>query len=144
MSPHGGEAQVDPPMALAAERTLLAWIRTGITLMGFGFLVARFELYLKDFDASKIGTGIAAAGILVSLWASVHFHRRIRRMKQGEPFETSSFAPVAIGVAIAVGGATLVFVLLGAVFSGERRTPPAGASPHGGSPHSGSPQSDSP
>ncbi len=27
---------------LAAERTLLAWIRTGLALMGFGFVVARF------------------------------------------------------------------------------------------------------
>jgi uncharacterized membrane protein YidH (DUF202 family) len=30
---------------LAAERTLLAWIRTGLALMGFGFVVARFGLF---------------------------------------------------------------------------------------------------
>jgi len=29
---------------LAAERTLLAWIRTGLALMGFGFVVARCRL----------------------------------------------------------------------------------------------------
>jgi putative membrane protein len=32
---------------LAAERTLLAWIRTGLALMGFGFVVARFGLFLQ-------------------------------------------------------------------------------------------------
>ena len=32
---------------LAAERTLLAWIRTGLALMGFGFVVARFGLFLE-------------------------------------------------------------------------------------------------
>ncbi len=31
---------------LAAERTFLAWIRTGLALMGFGFVVARFGLFL--------------------------------------------------------------------------------------------------
>src|SRR6266567_2208222 len=31
---------------LAAERTLLAWIRTGLALMGFVFVVARFGLFL--------------------------------------------------------------------------------------------------
>jgi putative membrane protein len=33
---------------LAAERTLLAWISTGLALMGFGFVVARFGLFLQQ------------------------------------------------------------------------------------------------
>jgi len=36
----------DPRVRLAGERTLLAWIRTGLALMGFGFVVARFGLFL--------------------------------------------------------------------------------------------------
>jgi len=36
----------DPRVFFAAERTLLAWIRTGLTIMGFGFVVARFGLFL--------------------------------------------------------------------------------------------------
>lgn len=35
---------------LAAERTLLAWIRTGLALMGFGFVLARFGLFLRNFN----------------------------------------------------------------------------------------------
>jgi putative membrane protein len=35
---------------LAAERTLLAWIRTGLALMGFGFVVARFGLFLQQLE----------------------------------------------------------------------------------------------
>jgi uncharacterized membrane protein YidH (DUF202 family) len=37
----------DPRVLFAAERTLLAWIRTGLTVMAFGFVVARFGLFLR-------------------------------------------------------------------------------------------------
>ena len=36
--------------SLAAERTFLAWIRTGLALMGFGFVVARFGLFLQQLQ----------------------------------------------------------------------------------------------
>ena len=36
----------DPRVYFAAERTLLAWVRTGVTLMGFGFIIARFGIFL--------------------------------------------------------------------------------------------------
>jgi putative membrane protein len=37
---------------LAAERTLLPWIRTGLALMGFGFVVARFGLFLQELQVA--------------------------------------------------------------------------------------------
>jgi len=37
----------DPRVFFAAERTLLAWVRTGLTIMAFGFVVARFGLFLR-------------------------------------------------------------------------------------------------
>ena len=44
----------DPRIFFAAERTLLAWIRTGLTVMGFGFVVARFGLFLKLLAAQHV------------------------------------------------------------------------------------------
>ncbi|GAC1319030.1 MAG: DUF202 domain-containing protein [Acidimicrobiales bacterium] len=35
---------------LASDRTLLAWLRTGISLAGLGFVVAKFGLFLKKLD----------------------------------------------------------------------------------------------
>jgi putative membrane protein len=43
----------DPRVYFAAERTLLAWIRTGLTIMGFGFVVARFGLFLSLLAAQR-------------------------------------------------------------------------------------------
>jgi putative membrane protein len=37
----------DPRVFFAAERTLLAWIRTGLTVIGLGFVIARFGLFLR-------------------------------------------------------------------------------------------------
>src|SRR6267378_4141370 len=67
---------------LAAERTLLAWIRTGLALMGFGFVVARFGLFLQELQAAQhapllqsyglslwFGTALIAMGVVVNLFA---------------------------------------------------------------------------
>ena len=43
----------DPRIYMAAERTFLAWIRTGIALSGFGFVVARFGLFLREIAAGN-------------------------------------------------------------------------------------------
>jgi Predicted membrane protein len=37
----------DPRIYFAAERTLLAWLRTGLAVIGLGFVVARFGLFLR-------------------------------------------------------------------------------------------------
>ena len=43
----------DPRVFFAAERTLLAWTRTGLTVMGFGFVVARFGLFLTVLSEQR-------------------------------------------------------------------------------------------
>src|SRR5215469_12738446 len=82
---------------LAAERTLLAWIRTGLALMGFGFLVARFALFLQELQTTQhvflgrsyglslwFGTALIAAGIAVHVFAAWHHLRLVRSLDLGE------------------------------------------------------------
>jgi uncharacterized membrane protein YidH (DUF202 family) len=47
---------------LAAERTLLAWTRTGLALMGFGFVVACFGLFLQQLQAIQHPASTQAYG----------------------------------------------------------------------------------
>ena len=43
----------DPRVFFAAERTLLAWVRSGLTVMALGFVVAKFGLFLTLLSASS-------------------------------------------------------------------------------------------
>ena len=49
----GSNSSEDPRVRFAIERTLLAWVRTGLALMGFGFVVARFGLFLREIEAVR-------------------------------------------------------------------------------------------
>lgn len=116
----------DPKDLLAAERTLLAWIRTGIALMAFGFVVARFGLFLRElariggypvvqrFDGAVWGVGLVGAGVAVNIWASYRHRQLVRRLGEGAA-EIGTLGPVAIGVATGIGGAILTGALLSSV-----------------------------
>jgi uncharacterized protein (DUF302 family)/uncharacterized membrane protein YidH (DUF202 family) len=96
---------------LAAERTLLAWIRTGLALMGFGFVVARFGLFLKELQAAQhtpsarsyglslwFGTALIAVGVIVNAFAGWHHLRLVGELDRGE---TEHSRPSTEAVAIA-------------------------------------------
>lgn len=63
-------ARNDPRVLYAAERTFLAWVRTGLALMGFGFVVARFGLFVREMLAVR---NVAVEGVRTSLWVGVGF-----------------------------------------------------------------------
>ncbi|NVJ12816.1 YidH family protein [Myxococcus sp. AM010] len=51
----------------AAERTLLAWVRTGLAMMGFGFVVARFGAFLRGPAALAIFAALLGAVLVLLL-----------------------------------------------------------------------------
>lgn len=81
----------DPRIFFAAERTLLAWTRTSLTLMGFGFVVERFGLFLAAFmhqhaeavhrsPSFWIGLSFILLGSLTSATAVWQYRRLVRML----------------------------------------------------------------
>jgi putative membrane protein len=79
----------DPRVPFAAERTLLAWQRTAIALMGFGFVVERFGLFLRMVSNQPLslsqrgfslwlGVTLLLLGALVSVASALQFRTVLR------------------------------------------------------------------
>ena len=74
---------------LANERTLLAWIRTSIGIMAFGFVVVKFSLFIRQISlllgkdiivpphghSSLIGILLVVVGAVILILAYIKYHR---------------------------------------------------------------------
>ncbi len=115
----------DPRIYFAAERTFLAWIRTGLGLMGVGFAVSRFSLFLRELTAAQAhlpahssslprGSGIAlvALGVFVNLAASYRHIILIRQLREGTwQAGRISLQAVVLAVLLAAGGVAMAVYL---------------------------------
>jgi len=57
----------------ANERTFLAWVRTAIAVMAFGFIIERFDLFLKVAAPQLTERQLAAHGERFANWAGLAF-----------------------------------------------------------------------
>lgn len=118
----------DPRTYFAEERTFLAWIRTGLGLMGVGFAVARFGLFLRELQQSQIvarstihstgasvygGVVLVALGTIVNVGAVMRHIRVIRELKSGT-WTTGrlSWGAIVLALLLAVFGVGIGIYLL--------------------------------
>lgn len=105
----------DPRVYMAAERTFLAWLRTGIALMGFGFVVARFGLFLRELTLGSaaatphrssislpVGVALIAVGIAVNLISAVRHRRYVEAIDRGT-FRTAFGSTFGFALAALLG-----------------------------------------
>ena len=113
------ETDNDPRVYFAAVRTVLAWMRTSLAMMGFGFVVARFGLFLREVAALRPGpvhesSGISAwvgvllmtAGAIAQIVSALQYARYLKRFSNHHP-ELRGTAPFTIGVALLLGAVGL-------------------------------------
>jgi putative membrane protein len=119
---------------LANERTFLAWLRTCIAVIGLGFVVARFSLFLREFGlitmtkeggrpmqqdlsthspSSMLGLGMVVLGIILAAYAFYNY-RKVHRIIEGGGAYVSrhSIMYVATIGLIAFGVIVIVYLLL--------------------------------
>ena len=117
----------DPRVFFAAERTLLAWLRTGLTIIVVGFVIARFGLFVRLVAHSSAGastqTGFSAAlGVAFVLAGSICIlvatlqHRRFIATLPAQDLPASYSRSFAVVMSAAVGA---LGVLLAAYLAGS-------------------------
>ncbi len=114
----------DPRVQMAAERTYLAWVRTGLAMKAFGFVVARFAVFLETlgqnanghspFYPTMIGVGLVLLGIITDVTAIFEYTRYCRTVADESKISHSSwlFAMFSTIVLAFLGIAIAIYLLM--------------------------------
>jgi putative membrane protein len=116
----------NPSDHLANERTFLAWIRTSVAIMGFGFVVVKFSLFIKQISlvvadkqvvlpgkgySSEIGTLLVGLGVFIALFSYLRY-RMTEKQLINRAYKPSLLPSLFITIALVIIGILLVIYLI--------------------------------
>jgi uncharacterized membrane protein YidH (DUF202 family) len=114
---------------MANERTFLAWVRTSIGIMAFGFVVEKFALFIKNLQyflgknnfsnvmppssgsSTIFGIVLVAIGALIGLLAFVRY-KKIEKEIVDDTYRPSIILDILVAMVILVMGIFLIFYML--------------------------------
>jgi putative membrane protein len=118
----------DPRIFFAAERTMLAWVRTAIGLIGMGFVVARFGLFLRlvrtqyhpgpqpagtHLPSAALGVALSLTGALTAAVAAWQHRRYCTTLGPADlPPRYRSEIAVFLGIGVTAAGVVLALELI--------------------------------
>lgn len=115
----------DRRVHMANERTFLAWIRTSISIMAFGFVVEKFSLFVKQLAyylgkeaapppagyTSVVGIVLVALGAVMGVLSYVRY-KAVQRQIEEDSYEPSPVLSVLLALSVAVIGVFLLLYLV--------------------------------
>ena len=98
---------------LANERTYLAWMRSAVSLMGFGVVIVRLRMFQPPMMPTsgttwKIGLGLALVGLL-TVWISTQHYFGVRRDIDEDTYEPSDRWVILFSLAVMLLGAGITY-----------------------------------
>ena len=110
---------------LANERTFLAWVRTAVALIGLGFVIVKFALFLKEISilfqvnsipvqeefSSVIVIIIIAFGVALPPFAFYQY-KKVEKQINSQSYKASSLLTGMLTLAIVAGGILLILHLI--------------------------------
>jgi len=116
-----GALEPDLRILQANERTLLAWIRTGLALMAFGFVAARLTVWLRLEHPERngafpawLGIAVLALGTACNVIGSLRFVRARSAILAGRHIAPGAAGPVTVAGLVAVAGiAAIAYLAVG-------------------------------
>lgn len=110
---------------LANERTLLAWVRTAIAIITFGFVIVKFSLFLRQMAivtgnesaiprtgfSGPVGTLLVVLGALGLVFGTIRYRTAEKQLNRGEYMHRSGWLYVFIGFMLAISLVLVVYLV---------------------------------
>lgn len=113
-----------PSDHLANERTFLAYVRTAFAFIGFGFVVARFGVFVREVALAQhaapgspsasqpLGIAMVAAGVAIAVFGFNRYARVARALESGGATALTAKGAATIVLLVAVIGLAAAYFLL--------------------------------
>ena len=111
---------------LANERTFLAWVRTSITIISFGFIVAKFNVWLHEIvgnaaprsnlrlasSSLPIGVAMMAVGAILAVLAAWRYNVTVSNIERGRIKADKGLIILVTALIVVLVAATIIYVFL--------------------------------